>query len=91
MNKQAFEMLKAGRADAFADLRDALMSYQADFAESRIVPGNYGSNALAIGYAKDRATAAPFVKQFTEAVIKSGFVTQAIQKAGVRSAVAPGL
>jgi polar amino acid transport system substrate-binding protein len=88
--KQAFELIKSGQADAFADLRDALMSYQPEFPESRIVPGNYGSNALAIGYAKDRPAAAEFVKQFTAAVIASGFVTRAIEKAGVRGATAPG-
>jgi polar amino acid transport system substrate-binding protein len=88
--KQAFELLKSGEADAFADLRDALLSYQPELPNSRIVPGNYGSNALAIGYAKERPLTAAFVKQFTEAVIASGFVTRAIEKAGVKGAVAPG-
>ena len=88
--KQAFEMLKSGEADAFADLRDALMSYQPDLPGSRIIPGNYGSNALAIGYAKERPVTAAFVKQFTASAIKSGFVTRSIEKAGVRGAAAPG-
>jgi polar amino acid transport system substrate-binding protein len=88
--KRAFALLKAGEADAFADLRDALLSYQPELPGSRIVPGNYGSNALAIGYAKDRPATAAFVKEFTTAVIASGFVTQAIEKAGVQGAVAPG-
>ena len=30
--KQAFELLKSGQADAFADLRDALLSYQPELA-----------------------------------------------------------
>jgi polar amino acid transport system substrate-binding protein len=88
--KQAFSLLRSGEADAFADLRDALMSYQPDLPGSRIVPGNYGSNALAIGYAKDRPATAVFVKVFTTSVIASDFVTQAIEKAGVRGAAAPG-
>lgn len=88
--KRAFEMLKAGEADGFADLRDALMSYQPKLPGSRIVPGNYGSNALAIGYAKDRPAAAAYVKAFTERVTASGFVTRSIEQAGVRGAVAPG-
>jgi polar amino acid transport system substrate-binding protein len=86
--KQAFELLKSGQADAFADLRDALMSYQAEFVESRIVLGNYGWNELAIGYAKDRPIA-EFVKQFTWSLTSSGFVTRAIEKAGINGAVAP--
>lgn len=89
-HKQAFALLRSGEADAFADLRDALMSYQPDLPGSRIIPGNYGSNALAIGYAKDRPATAEFVKEFTTSVIASDFVTQAIEKAGIRGAVAPG-
>jgi ABC-type amino acid transport substrate-binding protein len=52
--KQAFELLKSGEADAFADLRDALITEQPELPASRIVPGNLGSNALAIGYGKQR-------------------------------------
>jgi polar amino acid transport system substrate-binding protein len=88
--KRAFALIKSGEADAFADLRDALLSYQPELPGSRILPGNYGSNALAIGYAKDRSATATFVKEFTTSVIASGFVTRAIEKAGVQGAVAPG-
>jgi polar amino acid transport system substrate-binding protein len=88
--KQALALLRSEEADAFADLRDALMSYQPELPGSRVIPGNYGSNALAIGYAKDRPATAVFVKVFTTSVIASDFVTQAIEKAGVRGAVAPG-
>jgi polar amino acid transport system substrate-binding protein len=88
--KRAFELIKSGEADAFADLRDALLSYQPELAGSRIVPGNYGSNALAIGYAKERPLTAAFVREFTAAAIASGFVSRAIDKAGVKGAVAPG-
>jgi ABC-type amino acid transport substrate-binding protein len=88
--KQAFALIKAGEADAFADLRDALMSYAAEFPGARILPGNFGSNALAIGYAKERLAAAAFVRAFTAQAIASGFVTRAIAKAGVNGAVAPG-
>jgi polar amino acid transport system substrate-binding protein len=89
--KQAFEFIKSGEADAFADLRDALLSYQPELPGSRIVPGNYGSNALAIGYAKERPLTAAVVKEFTAVAIASGFVTRAIEKAGVKGAVAPGM
>jgi polar amino acid transport system substrate-binding protein len=88
--KRAFEMLKAGEADGFADLRDALISYQMEVPGSRIVPGNYGSNALAIGYAKGRPAAAAYVKAFTESAIASGLVTRSIAQAGVHGAIAPG-
>lgn len=88
--KQALELMRSGQADAFADLRDALLTYQPELPDSRIVPGNYGSNALAIGYAKDRPATAALVRELTAAAIASGFVTRAIEKAGIRGAVAPG-
>lgn len=88
--KRAFALIKAGKADAFADLHDALVTDQPELPGSRILPGSYGSSALAIGYAKDRAATAVFVKEFTTAVLASGFVSRAIEKAGVQGASAPG-
>jgi polar amino acid transport system substrate-binding protein len=88
--KKAFEMIRAGEADGFVDLRDQLMNYVAELPDARIVPGHYGRNALAIGYAKERPAAAAFIKEFTAAAIKSGFVAKSIERAGVRGAVAPG-
>jgi polar amino acid transport system substrate-binding protein len=88
--KRALALLKSGEADAFADLRDALVSYQPELPGARILSGSYGSNALAIGYAKDRPATADFVKGFIRSVTASGFVTEAIEKAGVRGAAVPG-
>jgi polar amino acid transport system substrate-binding protein len=88
--KRAFELLKAGEADAFADLRDGLISYQQDFPDARIVPGHFGSNALAIGYPKDRPAAAGLVRDFTTAAIASGQVTRSLAKAGVNGVTVPG-
>jgi polar amino acid transport system substrate-binding protein len=88
--KKAFEMIKAGEADAFVDLRDQLASHQPEFPGSRVVPGAIGRNDMAIGVVKERPAAAAYVKTFTEAMVKSGFVTKAIEKAGVQGAVAPG-
>ena len=55
----------------------------------RVVPGAVGRNALAIGIAKDKPEAAAYVKAFTEAAVKAGFVAKSIEKAGVRGAVPP--
>src|SRR5262245_44428344 len=40
--KKAFEMIKAGEADGFVDLRDQLVSHQAELPGSRILDGHYG-------------------------------------------------
>ncbi len=89
--KKAFEMLRTGEADGYVDLRDQLVAHQPELPGSRIIPGAYGRNAMAIGYAKDKPAAAAFVKAFTEAAVKSGLVTRSIAKAGVHGAVAPGM
>ncbi len=87
--QRAFELIRSGQADGFADLRDALLSHQSELPGSRILAGHYGSAALAIGYAKNRPLTAAFVRDFTAAVIASGFVARAITRAGVQGAAAP--
>lgn len=88
--KRAFEMIKAGEADAFVDLGHQLAAHRPEFPGSRVVPGAVGRNAMAIGYLKERPAAAAYVKVFTETAVKSGFVTRSIEKARVRRAVMPG-
>jgi polar amino acid transport system substrate-binding protein len=87
--KKAFEMIKNGEADAFADLLYQTATNQGDMPGSRLVPGAIGHNALAIGTTKDKAAAAAYAQAFTETAIKSGFVAKSIEKAGVRGAAAP--
>lgn len=89
--KKAFEMVRAGEADGYADLRDQLVSHQPDFAGSRIVPDAYGRNAMAIGYAKDKPDLAWFVGMFTKGAVQAGFVKTLIEKSGIHGAVAPSL
>jgi polar amino acid transport system substrate-binding protein len=89
--KKAFEMIKAGEADAFVDLRYQIVAHQPELPGSRVLAGGFGRNAMAIGYGKDKPAAAAYVKAFTEASIKSGFVTRSIAKAGVHGAAAPGM
>jgi polar amino acid transport system substrate-binding protein len=87
--EKAFAMIKAGEADAFADLLYQVVAHQAELPGSRLVPGAIGHNALAIGTAKEKPAAAVYAKAFTETAIKSGFVAKSIAKAGVRGAAPP--
>ena len=89
--EKAFAMIKAGEADAFADLLYQVAAHQAELPGSRLVPGAIGHNALAIGAAKEKPAAAAFAKAFTETAIKSGFVAKSIAKAGVRGAAPPAM
>src|SRR4051794_10226012 len=52
-HKKAFEMIRSGEADAFADLRYQTVANQPDMPGTRAVPGAIGHNALAIGSGKD--------------------------------------
>ena len=54
-HKKAFEMIRAGEADAFADLRYQTVANQPDMPGTRVVPGAIGHNALAIGNGKEQA------------------------------------
>jgi|SRR5215204_1918405 len=88
-HKKAFEVITAGEADAFADLLYQVVANQAEMPGMRVVPGAIGRNALAIGSTKDKAAAVAYVKEFTEAAVKSGFIAKSIEKAGVRGAAPP--
>ena len=89
--EKSFALLKAGEADAFADLLYQVAAHQSELPGSRLVPGAIGHNALAIGAAKEKPAAAAFAKAFTETAIKSGFVAKSIAKAGVRGAAPPAM
>jgi polar amino acid transport system substrate-binding protein len=89
--KKAFEMIKAGEADGYVDLRDQLASHLGDLPGGRVVPGALGRNDMAIGHLKERPAAAAYVKAFTTASVKSGFVAKSIERAGVQGAVTPAL
>jgi polar amino acid transport system substrate-binding protein len=87
--KKAYEMIRSGEADAFADLLYQTAANQKDMPGTRLVPGVIGRNALAIGNGKGKPAAAAYVKAFTATAIQSGFVAKSIEKANVRGAV-PG-
>ena len=88
-HKKAIEIIRAGEADAFADLLYQVVANRSEMPDMRVVPGVVGRNALAIGSAKNKAAAAAYVKAFTAAAVKSGFVAKSIEKAGVRGAAPP--
>ena len=54
-HKKAMETIKAGDADAFADLLYQVVANRSEMPGMRVVPGAVGRNALAIGSVKDKA------------------------------------
>jgi polar amino acid transport system substrate-binding protein len=87
---EAMEMLRTGRADAFALSRDSLPPYQAQLPGSRILDGHLQTTGVAIAVPKNRPAALAYATTFIEDAKASGLVRQAFERAGLGSeAVAP--
>jgi polar amino acid transport system substrate-binding protein len=81
---QAFELLKAGRADAWASPRPPLLEYRPKLAGARVLDDRYGENLQAIAVPKDRTMRLGYVTEWVEAAKASGLIQRAIEKAGER-------
>lgn len=87
---EAIDMLRAGKVDAFALGRDALVPYQADIPGSRILDGYIHATGIAIAVAKNRPAALAHVSTFLAEAKASGLIRRTFDKAGQQStAVAP--
>jgi polar amino acid transport system substrate-binding protein len=84
----AFELLRAGQADAFASVRPALIEFSEKLAGSAVLQGRYGANFLTIAVAKSEAGRLAYFNEFIEDAKASGLVQQAIERAGWRGAQA---
>jgi polar amino acid transport system substrate-binding protein len=81
---QAFELLRTGRADAFALPRDHLLDYSAKLPGSRLLDDSYGVNRVAMAVPKGRADWLAAVCDFAEAAKAAGLVGDAIVRGGLR-------
>jgi polar amino acid transport system substrate-binding protein len=54
---------------------------------SKVLPDRWGEERHAIGIPKGREDGAPYIKAFTEDVLKRGLVTTAMDRAGLRGAL----
>jgi polar amino acid transport system substrate-binding protein len=79
---EAVEMLRTGKADAFALSRDSLPPFVAQLPDSRIVDGGFQQTGIAIAVPKNRPNALAYVSAFLEQAKASGSVRRALDKAG---------
>jgi len=87
-HKEATNLLEAGAAEAISHVAPMLAWAQSSLPGSRILPGSYFNVPIAIGVAKGRpAVVAEYVRAFVEDVKASGFLQQAVDRAGVRGIV----
>lgn len=79
---EAFELLRSGRADAWASPRPPLLEYAPKLAGARVLDGRYGENLQSMAVPKDQAGRLAYISEFLDAAKTSGLVKQAIERAG---------
>jgi polar amino acid transport system substrate-binding protein len=85
-----FELMRAGRADAFAQARPVLLDYSPQLPASRVLQERYGAYLLAMALPKGKAERLAYVTEFIEEAKASGLVHQAIEAGRLRGVqVAP--
>jgi len=83
----AFNLLKSGSADAFANNRQRLLSIADTNPGYRVVDGRFSAILHAAAVPSGRTAAATYLKSFIEDMKSSGVVKRAIDKSGVRGVV----
>ena len=87
--KEAAEMLSSGRIDAFATNKAILSELSDQLPGSRILPGRFGLEHMALGIPKGREAGMPYLRRFAEEAMADGSVQRAVARAGVRGTVQP--
>ena len=86
----AFDLLIDGKVDVVAGVRQALIANAAKLPGSRVFDERFMAIEQAMGMPHGRPAALNFLRGFIEDVKAGGFVTQALERAGIRGvAVAP--
>ncbi len=87
---EAFDMLKAGKAQALALTHDSLPKLQKQLPGSRILDGAFQKVGVAIAVQKDRPAALAFVTAFMDSAKSDGTVRKAFDSSGLQQlAIAP--
>ena len=81
---EAFELVRSGKADAYASPRPPIQEYAKQLPGSRVLDGHYGANIQAIAFNKGQGARLAYVSAFVEEAKKSGVIQQAITQAGGR-------
>jgi len=90
MLEPAFEILRQGKAEAFASVREMVLRCSEKLPGSRVLEGRYGSNLIGMAVPKDLADRRAWLSAFVEDAKASGLVKQALDRLGWRGArVAP--
>lgn len=86
----AFDLLIDAKVDVVAGVRQALIANAAKLPGSRVFDERFMAIEQAMGMPHGRPTGLQFLREFIEEAKASGFVAQALERAGIRGvAVAP--
>ena len=80
------EMLKSGKANAFAANKANLFELSDKMPGSRVLEGRIGVDEVAIAVPKGRETGMAYVRKYVEDARAEGLVKTAVQRAGLRGA-----
>ena len=81
---EAFELIRSGKADAYASPRPPIQEYAKQLPGSRVLDGHYGANRQSIALAKGQAARLAYVSAFVEEAKANGVIQKAIDGAGNR-------
>jgi polar amino acid transport system substrate-binding protein len=81
---QAFELIRTGKADAWASPRPPLLEYAPRLAGARVLDDHYGANLQSMAVPKSQAGRLDYIDEFLEGAKASGLVQRAIERAGER-------
>jgi polar amino acid transport system substrate-binding protein len=79
----AFELLRTGKAHAFASAREPLEDYAAKLPGSRVLTDAYGVNRVGIAIQQGHPGRLTYISEFVEEAKASGLVQRAIDRAGL--------
>ena len=81
---EAVELLRTGRADAWASPRPPLLEYSPRLPDSRVLEGSYGANCQSMAVPKNQLARLAYITEFIEQAKVSGALQQAIERTGER-------
>jgi polar amino acid transport system substrate-binding protein len=87
-NLNGAELLAAGKIDAYATNKATLFELATKVPGSKILPDRWGEERHAIAIPKGREEGVAYIKAFTEDALKRGLVKAAMDRAGLRGALA---
>jgi polar amino acid transport system substrate-binding protein len=80
----AVDLVRSGKADAFAWIREMLMQYSAELPGSRVLGDSYQKNLAGIAVAKDRIGHLAFLTEFLDELKRSGELKKILDSADLR-------